>query len=488
MQSRTCAFPNVEFLVYGNIMIKEDNIDVDSVLVFLPGVKIFLDLENRIIESMAERMSLLRFDKGEYLIEKGNPGQYMLLVKQGRVLVELGEKDIILKKGAVLGEMALLSGKPSKADVIAQTETEVFALHRNDFQELMTRYTKLASVMTLLMKSRISEDRGIQSLGKYQILGRLGEGGMAIVYNAFDPDLEREVAIKMLKYEIAAAEDFKERFRQEAKIIARLNHPNILHVIETIEDYSTIFIVMEKLEGYDLSYYLKHQGIFGVTQTCEILYQVAMALDHANNQISNGIIHRDVKLSNIVMDYDGHVKLTDFGIASTKENVSEHYEGTVLYMAPELLQGKPIDHRVDIYALGITAYAMLTGKTPFRSSNINDVIEQHIKMQPTAIEHFVPDIPTGLSEFIERALIKDPEERISDWHEIKSLLASGKGGDIKLEITGDKDMAIVIKMKSDGIDTTELLNEIENALSKKQVTYEVEIIKKESPELDFTFE
>lgn len=469
-------------------MIKEDNVDVDAVKVFLPGVEIFLDLESKIIDDMAGRMSLFRFEIGEHLIDKGKPGQYMLLLKQGQVKVELGDTDIYLRKGSVVGEMALLSGKPSKANVIAETETEAFVLYRDDFQELMARYTKLASVMTLLMKSRISEEKGIQSIGKYQILGKLGEGGMAVVYNAFDNDLEREVAIKMLKYEVAMAKDFKERFRREAKIIARLSHPNIIHIIETIEDYSTEFIVMEKLEGYDLNYYLKHQGAFGVTQTCEILSQVAMALAHAGDEGNGGIIHRDVKLSNIFLDDSGHVKLMDFGIASTKEDASDHYDGTVLYMAPELLQGEAIDHRVDIYALGITAYAMLAGRMPFRSDDINNLIEQQIKMQPPAIENYVSDIPHGLLEFINRALIKDPDKRISDWYEIKALLDSGRGGDIKLDIASDRDLAIVIKMKSEGVDMAELLSEIEMALNNKAITYEIETIRKERVDLDFNFE
>jgi len=468
-------------------MIQEDIIDVDSTQAFLSGVGIFLDIDSDIIESMADCMTLFRYDKGEHLIKKGSAGEYMLLIKKGKIFVVLDDKKIFLKKGDVVGEMALLSGHPSKADVIAEEETEAFVLYRDDFQKLMNRYRSLASTMTLLLKSRITDSTDIDVLGKYKILGQLGEGGMAHVYDAYDPDLEREVAIKALKYEVAS-EEFKERFRQEAKTIARLKHPNIMHVIEIIEDYATNFIVMDKLEGSDLSDYMKNNGTFSSERACEVLYQVASALQYANNETNGGIIHRDVKPANIFLDENDRVTLTDFGIASTKDDDSVSYEGTVLYMAPELLQEKTIDHRVDIYALGITAYAMLAGRTPFRASTIDEVKAHHINSEPAAIEHFVPDVCSGLAEFIRRALIKDPEERISDWDEILSLLESGKNSNIKQALGADKDMAIVIKINSGGTVPAELLSELEKTLNEQQVEYDIETVLKESLELDINFD
>jgi len=133
----------------------------------------------------------------------------MLIIKQGVVKVSLEDKDIELGKGDVLGEIALLSGTPSKADVVAQTDTKALALYRDDFQILMEQYTELATVMTNLMKSRMFGTGGINRLEKYKLLSQLGEGGMSIVYNALDTVLGREVAIKMLKYEIASRKDFK---------------------------------------------------------------------------------------------------------------------------------------------------------------------------------------------------------------------------------------------------------------------------------------
>lgn len=467
-------------------MLKQVKIDVEDALIFLPGVKLFIKLDNRIISDIAKRMSMHRYQAGESLIKKGLPGEHMLIIKQGKVKVALEDKAIELGRGDVLGEIALLSGMPSKADVVAQSDTKALALYRDDFQSLMARHTELASVMTSLMKRRMFGTDGINRLGKYKLLSQLGEGGMSIVYNALDTVLGREVAIKMLKYEIASRKDFKKRFRQEAITIAKLTHPNILHVIETIDDYSTSFIVMEKLDGYDLKYYLQEQGVFSGKQTCDIISQLALALEYAGSKHNGGIIHRDIKPANIVLDYQGNVKLMDFGIATTIDEANKNFEGTILYTAPEVLRKKPFDYRIDIYALAITAYAMLTGKTPFRASTMLGIVQKIIKEEPENIKNLVPDVPDGLAEFIKRALIKDPEQRISSWSEIQKLLASGKGKKTDLLENTGMDMAVVVKLKTTGIETELLLKELHQVLKIHHAVYELEVVEKEKLDLDFT--
>ena len=467
-------------------MLKQVNIDMEDALIFLPGVKLFIKLDNRIISDIAKHMSIHRYEAGEHLIKRGEPGEYMLIIKQGKVKVGLEDKDIELGKGSVIGEIALLSGTPSKADVVALTGTEALALYRDDFQTLMEQHTELATVMTNLMKSRMFGSDGINRLGKYKILSQLGEGGMSIVYNALDTELGREVAIKMLKYEIASKIDFKKRFKQEAITIAKLTHPNILHVIETIDDYSTSFIVMEKLDGYDLKYYLQEQGVFSGKQTCDIIGQLALALEYAGSKQNGGIIHRDIKPANIVLDYQGNVKLMDFGIATTSDDANKNFEGTILYTAPEVLQKKPFDYRIDVYALAITAYAMLTGKTPFRAPTMLGIAQKTINDEPADIKTLVSDVPDGLAEFIRRALIKDPAQRISNWSEIQALLASGKGHKVDLLANSDMDMAVVIKVKTAGIDTALLIDELHQVLKVHHARYELEVVEKESLDLDFT--
>jgi eukaryotic-like serine/threonine-protein kinase len=467
-------------------MLKQANIDIEDALVFLPGIELFLKLDNTIISDIAKRMSLHRYEAGEHLIRQGAPGEHMFVIKQGKVNVNLEEKDIELGAGSVIGEIALLSGTPSKADVVAETDTEALALQRDEFQSLMELHTGLATVMTGLMKSRMFGTDGINRLGKYRILGQLGEGGMSIVYDALDTVLGREVAIKMLKYEIASKRDFKKRFKQEAATIAKLTHPNILHVIETIDDYSTSFIIMEKLDGYDLKYYLQEQGTFSNRQTCDIISQLALALEYAGNKHNGGIIHRDIKPANIVLDHQGNVKLMDFGIATSSSEARQSFEGTLLYTAPEVLQKKAFDYRIDIYALGVTAFAMLTGKTPFRAPTILGIVEKTINDEAADIKTLVPDVPDGLAEFIRRALIKDPAQRISSWSEIQALLAPGKGSKLDLLASTDMDMAVLVKLKTQGIDTGLLLEEIHQVLKVHHANYELEIIEQESLDLDFT--
>lgn len=469
-------------------MLKQDKIDIESALTFLKSVGVFKGLDARIISSMATRLCMIKFDAGEYIIRKGELGQYMLIIKQGLVNVELEQGGIERGSGSVIGEIALLSNKPCKANVIAQIDTEAFALYRDDFQILLTKHNKFASVMTELMKSRMFGPEGINRIGKYKILSQLGEGGMSIVYNALDTVLGREVAIKMLRYEIAAKDNFKKRFRQEAITIANLRHSNILQVMEAIEDYSTEFIVMEKLDGYDLKYFIEQQGVFSGEQTCDVISQVAMALEYASNKRNGGIIHRDIKLANIVLDDTGHVRLMDFGIAVTDGEVPDNYEGTLPYMAPEVLQKKPFDYRIDIYALGITAFAMLTGKTPFMAPTADTLITKQIEEPPPDIDSVVDGIPDGLAEFIRRALIKDPEQRISSWPEIQALLASGKNSSAELLANTDKDMAVVIKLKTSAIDTELLVKELHQVMNVHHAKYEIKTVMRDNPDLDFVIE
>jgi tRNA A-37 threonylcarbamoyl transferase component Bud32 len=467
-------------------MLKQINIDQQDALIFLPGIKLFITLDNQIISDIAKRMCQHRYEAGEYLIKKGEPGEYMLIIRDGRVNVSLEDRNIELGKGEVLGEISLLSGTPSKADVHALTDTVALAIHRDDFQALMEQHTELAGIMTNLMKRRMFGKNGINRLGKYKLLGQLGEGGMSIVYSAKDTVLGREVAIKMLKYEIASKTDFKSRFKQEAITIANLTHPNILHVIETIDDYSTSFIVMEKLDGYDLKYYLQEQGVFSSKQTCDIISQLALALEFAGSKQNGAIIHRDIKPANIVLDYQGNVKLMDFGIATTSGGHSKNFEGTILYTAPEVLQKQPFDYRIDIWALAVTAFTMLTGKPPFRASNILKIVDM-IKNQPAPdIRTLVDDIPSGLAEFINRGLEKDPAKRISSWSEIQALLAPGKGDKADLLLNSGMDMAVIVKLNTRGIDTELMIKEIHQVLRMHHADYDLEVVQQERLDIDIT--
>ena len=460
-------------------MIKKANIDADESALFLSGVKIFLALDSDVIHAMALKIQCFAFSQDEALIERGTPGKYMMILISGHVQVCLQDRRVNLKKGAVIGEMALLSGITAKANVIAVCDTEVLAISRTVFNDLMLRYQQLAIAMTDFMQSRLDRAQGIRDVGKYKVTGKLGEGGMSIVYSAYDPDLEREVALKMLKYEVAASPEFRQLFQQEAVTIARLNHPNILHVIETVQAYSTEFIVIEKIQGKDLGQYLKTEGAFSQEKTCEILSQVAKALHYAHEKAGNCIIHRDVKPSNIIIDNHGLVKLMDFGIACAKGHHANQVAGTVEYLAPEAIKNLPIDKRMDIYALGITAFTLLTGHPPFQSSDYKSVLAQHLYDDPPDITEIIPNLSDNLAEFVQRALIKEPEHRLSNWNDIELLLTPVKSDTFGEDQLGVNERGIFIKIANQSyVNFDKLMPQLEKVLDKNCTAFSMQTIKK----------
>jgi CRP-like cAMP-binding protein len=383
------------------------SIDTDEITLILSGVKILQDLDIEIIRDIAAHTQVARFNQGEMVIQAGEMGRRIYFIFEGKVEVQIpdiqGEvkRRILLKKGEVVGEISLLINSNYSADIEALTRTTAFYLDRDHFKELIEKHPDFAEVMSQLMTSRMAQNGGINRVGKYELRGKLGEGNMATVFNAWDPELEREVAIKMLKYKLAFNDRFRDSFEREARTIASLNHPNIVNVFEVIDEFSTRFIVMEKLHGQDLSEILKEKGAFGIAETREILSQVASALQYAHNHGDNGIVHRDIKPSNIVIDAYGNIKLSDFGIASPPQDKDVNIEGTPSYLAPEIINGDLLDGRADIYALGVMAFHMLTTSCPFSASTLAKLLKMQVNQTPPDIRSACPDIDEELAGFIE---------------------------------------------------------------------------------------
>ena len=199
---------------------------------------------------------------------------------------------------------------------------------------------------------------------RYEIISKIGSGGMADVYKAKDHTLNRFVAVKVLKPEFRKDKGFITKFRVEAQSAAGLAHPNIVNVYDVGEDNGISFIVMELVEGITLKEYIEKKGRLAVREATSIAIQVSMGLQAAHN---NGIVHRDVKPQNIIISTDGKVKVTDFGIArvATSNTISSNVMGSVHYSSPEQARGGYSDYKSDIYSLGITMYEMLTGHVPF---------------------------------------------------------------------------------------------------------------------------
>jgi serine/threonine-protein kinase len=254
----------------------------------------------------------------------------------------------------------------------------------------------------------------ISHLGRYEIVGELGQGAMGVVYKATDPLIDRIVAIKTITLSLAQEErdEYEARFYQEAKAAGRLSHPNIVTIYDVGRSGDIAYIAMEFLQGRELRDILNDDKLLPVDQAIDIVAQVAMGLAYAHE---HGIIHRDIKPSNIMVGRDGHVKITDFGIARMASSAVRTQTGMVLgspkYMSPEQVMGKLADQRSDIFSLGVMLYEMLTGQAPFTGENVNAIMYQTlntIPQPPSALNAAVPDM---LNFIVAKALAKDLEHR-----------------------------------------------------------------------------
>lgn len=261
---------------------------------------------------------------------------------------------------------------------------------------------------------------------RYRIDGKLGEGGMGVVFKAHDTLLQRAVAIKTLT-PLLLGDEGTRRFLREAQSVARLNHPHIVSIFDAIEETGTLAIVMELVEGETLRERIPLQP----SRLTEIAMQVLQALVYAHEQ---GIIHRDIKPENIVITADGTAKLMDFGLARsegrTRLTQTGLIVGTVAYLAPEQALGGQVDGRSDLYSLGALLYEAVTGKPPFESDDPISVITQHINVPPVAPHWLNPAIPQALENIILRLLAKDPARRYQTAHEVLTALSS-------IQLTGD---------------------------------------------------
>lgn len=263
--------------------------------------------------------------------------------------------------------------------------------------------------------------------GRYEIMEVIGVGGMAVVYKAFDNIDHRIVAVKILKQEYLANEDFKRRFRNESKAIAVLSHPNIVKVYDVSFGDAIQYIVMEYIEGITLKEYITQQGVVNPREAIYFITQILRALNHAHEK---GIVHRDIKPQNILLISDGTIKVTDFGIARMSENATRTMTdgaiGSVHYISPEQAKGSITDSRTDLYSAGVILYEMLTGKLPFQSDNAVSVALMQLQNDPVKPREINPSIPKGLEEIVIRAMQKNQADRYQSASEMISDIMAYK--------------------------------------------------------------
>jgi predicted Ser/Thr protein kinase len=260
--------------------------------------------------------------------------------------------------------------------------------------------------------------------GRYELEELVGSGGMSSVFRARDRQLERLVAIKILHERYAEEDDYVERFRREARAVARLTHPNIVTVIDRGEDAGRQFIVFEYVDGENLKELVGRTGRLPLRRALELALAMAQGLAFAHE---NGLVHRDVKPQNVLLNGEGEVKVTDFGIARSLDvdhgvTQTGAVLGTSNYLAPEQANGQPVSPATDVYSLGVVLWELLTGDVPFPGDNFVAVALRHINEPPPPIRELRPDVPPRLAAVVERALEKDPRRRFPTMTEFAAEL------------------------------------------------------------------
>lgn len=260
--------------------------------------------------------------------------------------------------------------------------------------------------------------------GRYQIVSELGRGSMGVVYEAHDPQINRRIALKVLREDRVTSDDYVQRFLKEATAIGRLSHPGIVTVYDVGQDHGTIYIAMEFLEGEPLDKLAAGRNL-QLNDIVNIGTQVAQALHYAHEK---GIVHRDIKPPNIICTAEKAIKVTDFGIAHIDDPDGQQMTrageilGTPVYMAPEQVMSQPVDGRTDLYSLGVILYELTTGQRPFQGENLAAIFRAITQGNPPSPKHINPNIPAVLSDVIMKTMARKPEERFATGRELAQVL------------------------------------------------------------------
>ena len=315
---------------------------------------------------------------------------------------------------------------------------------------------------------------------RYEILGKIGTGGMADVYKAKDHKLNRFVAVKVLKPEFREDTTFIRKFRSEAQAAAKLTHPNIVNVFDVGDDEGVYYIVMELIEGITLKEYIAKKGKLSIKEATSIAIQVSMGLEAAHN---HGIVHRDVKPQNIIISTDGKVKVTDFGIAraASSNTISSNVMGSVHYSSPEQVRGGYSDEKSDIYSLGITLYEMVTGRVPFDGDTTVAIAIKHLQEEMVPPSIYTEDLPNSLEQIILKCTQKSVNRRYDKMEDViadlKHSLIDPQGDFVKLASIDNEAKTVVI--------SDEELGEIKHTSKNRGAKQDVEALEDEVYDTDY---
>ena len=349
-----------------------------------------------------------------YIIDRGS---CLVLVEKEGTFHPVGHRN----RGELIGITSLLTGEPQRAHVEAETDMELWVLHREFFEKITGEDHDVLEFLTEVVASRFDSKRPIsdRQIGKYIASDIIGTGAFSIVYKGLHESLNMPVAIKMLKHDMAINPDFLEPFKKEAKFLAKLKHENIVQVYDIEERYRTVFIVMEYLMGNTLKeLFESNDERLSTRRIISFILQICSGLNVAHN---NGIVHQDIKPGNIFIQPNDKIKILDFGLACPSG--SENFlTGTPFYMSPEQVQCLPVDQRSDIYSLGLVVYKMLTGKRAFDGKDMWKVMEMRTERDIPDPGETVTDIQPNLRNFILKACSRDPNLRYQNITEVLAAI------------------------------------------------------------------
>lgn len=399
-------------------------------------------LPREVIQELLRQMEFHRIPKGELFMRQGEEAERFYLILTGTCIVRLEKDNILitiaqLGPGELVGEMAVFTGEKRGASVEAETDMDVLGMSREQFEILSQQYPEFRSYLSEIVTRRLSASKitAEKKIGKYLITDKIGDGGSSIIYKGIHSTLKLPVAIKMLKHEMAMNPNFITVFSNEAKIIAQLNHPQIVRVYDIEELYRTVFIIMEYLEGVTLRQLLDNTKKLPLAKALEIILQTCYGLEYAHTY---GIIHQDINPRNIFVQPDGSVKIIDFGLACQRGSVDTNFllPGTIYYISPEQIKGDPVDERTDIYSLGITLYEMLTGALPVAGDDMRILVNWHLNEEIHDTRSLFPDLPDEIHAFFMKSIRRDPSAR---FHNVSEAIAFLKDLSEKLGVEVKRD-------------------------------------------------
>ncbi len=376
--------------------------------------------------SILKNLEFKTFKKSMRLVVQGDSIGEAYIIRRGSCIVIVEKEGKVYPRdhraeGDIVNMSALFTGEPSMAHVEAETDLEVWVIKQSDFEAIPESDPDLWEFLTEIVADRFDSKRpsSHRTIGNYLATDIIGRGGYAIVYKGEDLFADRPVAIKMMRHNLVMDSDFLEKLRNEAEIVSRLDHGNIIKVYDMVERYQTVFIIMEYLGGESILDKLERLQKILPGTAINYLVQVCQAIDYAHGR---GILHKDINPGNLMVLDSGKVKLVDFGLACRIHEDDELFDGALPYLAPELLEGEPASLKSEIYALGISAFEMVVGRRPYPEEDPAVFLRMRCAVEIPDPAEFVPEIPRSLQQFILKACRIDPAKRYATLGEaIKEL-------------------------------------------------------------------